>query len=196
MPKVKVLIQGYATTLKKGWIASSTTTLIQDGKINIIVDPGINRRKLLDALKREGLKPEDIDYILMTHYHPDHNYLSGIFPKAKALDDELVYDKDKEYEHGGKVPGTNLKILPTPGHEKSHGSLIVPTEKGTVVVAGDVWWWKTSHKQKTDRESLLNLKDIYVKDKRALLESRKKILEIADWIIPGHGKMFKNPTRT
>jgi len=196
MPKVKVLIQGYATTLKKGWIASSTTTLIQDGKINIIVDPGINRRKLLDALKREGLKPEDIDYILMTHYHPDHNYLSGIFPKAKALDDELVYDKDKEYEHGGKVPGTNVKILPTPGHEKSHGTLIVPTEKGTVVVAGDVWWWKTSHKQKTDRESLLNLKDIYVKDKRALLESRKKILEIADWIIPGHGKMFKNPTRT
>lgn len=195
MPKVKVLIQGYATTLKKGWIASSSTTLVQDGKINIIVDPGINRRKLLDALKREGLKPEDIDYILMTHYHPDHNYLSGIFPKAKALDDELVYDEDKEYEHGGKVPGTNLKILPTPGHEKSHGSLIVPTEKGIVVVAGDVWWWKTSYKQKTDRESLLNLKDMYVKDKRALLESRKKILEIADWIIPGHGKMFKNPTR-
>jgi glyoxylase-like metal-dependent hydrolase (beta-lactamase superfamily II) len=193
MPKVKVLIQGYATTLKKGWIASSTTTLIQDGKINIIVDPGINRRKLLDALKREGLKPEDIDYILMTHYHPDHNYLSGIFPKAKALDDEVVHDEDREYEHGGKVPGTNLKILPTPGHEKFHGSLIVPTEKGTVVVAGDVWWWKTSHKQKTDRESLLSLKDMYVKDKKALLESRKKILKIADYIIPGHGKMFKSP---
>ena len=193
MPKVKVLIQGYATTLKKGWIASSTTTLIQDGKINIIVDPGINRRKLLVALKKEGLKHEDIDYILMTHYHPDHNYLSGIFPKAKALDDELVYDEDREYEHGGKVPGTNLKILPTPGHEKFHGSLIVPTKKGTVVVAGDVWWWKTSHKQKTDRESLLTLKDMYVKDKKALLESRKKILGIADWIIPGHGKMFKSP---
>lgn len=195
MPKVKVLIQGYATTLKKGWIASSTTTLIQDGKINIIVDPGINRRKLLNALKREGLKLENIDYILMTHYHPDHNYLSGIFPKAKALDDELVYEEDKEYEHGGKIPGTNLKILPTSGHEKSHGSLIVPTEKGIVVVAGDVWWWKTSHKQKTDRESLLKLKDMYVKDKKALLDSRKKILEIADWIIPGHGKMFKNPNR-
>ncbi|HUU50247.1 MAG TPA: MBL fold metallo-hydrolase, partial [Nitrospinota bacterium] len=183
-------------TLKKGWIASSSTTLVRDGKINIIVDPGINRRKLLSALKREGLKPEDIDYVFMTHFHPDHNYLVGIFPKAKALDDELVYDDDKEYEHGGKIPGTNLKILSTPGHEKSHGSLIVPTEKGTVIVAGDVWWWKTSHKQKTDRESLLNLKDMYVKDKKALLESRKKILEIADWIIPGHGKMFKNPTRT
>lgn len=24
---------------------------------------------------------------------------------------------------------------------------------------------------------------------------RKKILEIADWIVPGHGKMFKNPKK-
>jgi hypothetical protein len=28
-------------------------------------------------------------------------------------------------------------------------------------------------------------------DEKALKESRKKILEIADYIIPGHGKMFK-----
>jgi len=196
MAEVKILLEGYATTLKKGWIASSSTTLVRDGKINIIVDPGKNRRRLLNALKRERLRPEDIDYVFMTHFHPDHNYLVGIFPKAKALDDELIYDKDWEHEHTGRVPGTKIKIIPTPGHDQFHSSLVVPTEKGIVVVAGDVWWWKTSHKQKTDRESLLNLKDMYVKDKKALLESRKKILEIADWIIPGHGKMFKNPTRT
>lgn len=195
MAKVKVLIQGYATTLKKGWIASSSTVLIQDGKINIIVDPGINRKKLLNAFKREGLKPENIDYVFMTHFHPDHNYLSGIFPKAKALDDELIYDKDYEKEHTGKVPGTKIKIISTPGHGESHASLVVPTEKGTIVVAGDVWWWKTSQKQKTDKESLLKLKDMYVKDKKALLKSRKKVLKIADWIIPGHGKMFKNPLK-
>ncbi len=195
MAKVKVLILGYATTLKKGWIASSTTTLVQDGKIKIITDPGTNRRKLLNALKREGLEPEDIEFVFLTHYHLDHNILSGIFPKAKVLDDELVYDKDWEYEHGGKVPGTGLRIIPTPGHEKFHGSLVVPTERGIVVVAGDLWWWKTSQKQKIDMDSLLKLKDIYVKDKRALLRSRKKVLKIADWIIPGHGKMFKNPTK-
>ena len=28
-----------------------------------------------------------------------------------------------------------------------------------------------------------------------LINSRKKILQIADWIIPGHGKMFKNPEK-
>jgi len=34
---------------------------------------------------------------------------------------------------------------------------------------------------------------MFLADKDQLIESRKKILEIADWIIPGHGKMFKNP---
>jgi len=28
-----------------------------------------------------------------------------------------------------------------------------------------------------------------------LEESRKKVLKIADWIIPGHGKMFRNPEK-
>jgi glyoxylase-like metal-dependent hydrolase (beta-lactamase superfamily II) len=37
----------------------------------------------------------------------------------------------------------------------------------------------------------MNHRDPYVKDKEKLKESRKKILEIADYVIPGHGKMFK-----
>jgi hypothetical protein len=37
----------------------------------------------------------------------------------------------------------------------------------------------------------MNLKDPYVKNEKDLKESRKKVLEIADYIIPGHGKMFK-----
>jgi len=37
----------------------------------------------------------------------------------------------------------------------------------------------------------MNRKDPFVKDKVALMNSRKKLLEIADYIIPGHGKMFK-----
>jgi len=38
---------------------------------------------------------------------------------------------------------------------------------------------------------LLEHKDPYVKDARALEESREKILNLADYIIPGHGEMFK-----
>ena len=46
-------------------------------------------------------------------------------------------------------------------------------------------------KQKTHNESLLSLKDPFVKDEAALLRSRKIILQKSDFIIPGHGKMFK-----
>ncbi len=34
-------------------------------------------------------------------------------------------------------------------------------------------------------------KDPYVKNETQLKESRKKLLEVADYIIPGHGGMFK-----
>lgn len=194
MAKVKVLIEGYAKKTKTGWIASSTTTLVQEKGLNIIVDPGKNRKLLLEKLSQEGLKPEDIDYVLMTHFHPDHNYLLAIFSEAKALDDELIYDSDGEYEHGGKVPGTGLRIMQTPGHEKFHGSLVVPTEKGAIVIAGDVFWWADEEKQDIPSvEALMKHKDPFVKDEKALGKSRRKVLKIADWIIPGHGKMFKNP---
>lgn len=195
MAEVKVLIEGYAREIKGGWLASSTTTLIKDGKKKILVDPGTNRELLLKKLKEEGLTLDEIDFVFMTHYHIDHNLLMGIFSKAKVLDDDTIYEGDKEIAHGGFIPGTKVKIIKTPGHEKFHGSLVVPTEKGVVVVAGDVFLWADKEKQKIDRKSLLEHKDPFVKDEKALLESRKKVLKIADWIIPGHGKRFKNPNK-
>lgn len=187
MPEIKVLIEGYAQETKDGWLASSTTVLVKDKNLNIIVDPGINRKLLVEALKKENLKFEDIDWALMTHYHPDHVFLSSLFGQAKFLDDTTIYEDDKEVEHEGFIPGTALKIIPTPGHAHEHCSLVVPTKKGMVVVAGDVFWWSKGEKQ------TVNLKkdDPFAKDKKALFKSRKKILKIADFIIPGHGKMFR-----
>lgn len=42
------------------------------------------------------------------------------------------------------------------------------------------------------KEYLLSLENAYVKDQAALTKSRKKILDSADYIVPGHGDMFKN----
>lgn len=195
MNTVKILIEGYAKKIPKGWLASSTTTLIISDGIKIIVDPGTNRSKLVSELRKIKLRTSDIDYIFMTHYHPDHNLLAGIFEKAKILDDELVYEKDSQIEHNKKIPGTDIYIISTPGHDQFHGSLVVPTEKGNIVVAGDVFWWSNEENQYTDKVSLIAHKDPFLKDIKVLIQSRKKILEIADWIIPGHGKMFKNPLR-
>lgn len=191
MNKVKVLIEGYAKEIKGGWLASSTTTLVQSEKINIIIDPGINRKLLLNKLQKEGLTPKDINFVFMTHCHPDHNLLVGIFENAKVMDGEMFYQSDKQWDHRGIIPGTDIKIIRTPGHDQFHGSLLVPTEDGKVVVAGDTFWWADEEKQLTDKKSLLSHKDPFEKNRKDLIESRKKLLKVADLIIPGHGKMFK-----
>lgn len=142
MAKVKILIEGYAREEDSTEFASSTTTLIQEVDLNIIVDPGMNRELLLEALRKENLSPDEINYVILTHYHLDHSLLAGVFEKAKILDDGDIYSWDGKIEsHGGKVPGTDIKIIKTPGHDMFHCSVLVPTEDfGKIVIAGDIFW--------------------------------------------------------
>lgn len=186
MAKVKVLIEGYVKEPK----IVPTTTLIQDDKVNIIVDPGMgkNKRALLEkVLRKEKLAFDDIDIVFCTHYHPDHTQFVGLFPKAKWITSLYIFDGDKWLDHKGEEYrlSPNVSIIHTPGHTSEHASLKVKTDKGIVAVAGDVWWLDTM-KPKIDEMA---------QDQKELEKSRKKVLEIADWIIPGHGKMFKNPTK-
>lgn len=191
MAEVKVLIEGYAKEIKNGWLASSTTTLIKlDGK-NIIVDPGCNRQKLIDSLSVNNLKMADIDYILLTHNHIDHGLLTGIFENARVVYTTEIYENDKQIEYGDKIPELDIEIIKTPGHSNDSRSFIVKTDQGVYVIAGDVFWWTNAEKQKTDFESLISHEDPYVKDKSILENSRKKVLELGDYIIPGHGKIWK-----
>jgi len=189
MAEVKVLIEGYAKQMKIGWVASSTTTLIKSNNKNIIADPGCNRTKLLNSLKKENLKTDDIDYIFLTHNHPDHVLLAGLFENAKVVDELYVYCGDVIAKHGGVIPDTDLKIIRTPGHMEEHCSLVVPARQGTYVIAGDVFWWLENQKQEVNISKPDN--DPEHMDLKKLIASRKKILEIADFVIPGHGKMFK-----
>lgn len=190
MSEIKVLIEGYARQIKNGWLASSTVTLVKSNGKNIIVDPGCNRKKLLAALGRESLKVEDTDFVLLTHNHLDHALLAGIFSNAGVLTTEEIYKNANQIAHGNIIPDTDLKIIQTPGHCNEHCSLVVSTEKGIYVVAGDVFWYVDSEMQTANVEKIDDAHPAEV-DMKKLIESRKKILEIADWIIPGHGKMFK-----
>jgi len=196
MAKVKVLIEGYAKEFKKGWVASSTTCLVTIGNKKIITDPGCNRKKLLEALDKENLTTDDIDYVFLSHCHPDHILLAGIFEKAKMVtfDANLMYDKDLMLEFKKHVLGKDIEIMETPGHVLEHLSLIVSTPKGKVAIAGDVIWWLEGEKQvfKLNQKDHTQAQGMDMKD---LIKSRKKILKVADWIIPGHGRMFKNPEK-
>lgn len=189
MSEIKVLIEGYARQTQEGWVANSTVVLIKSNNRNIIVDPGFDREKLLNALEKESLKISDIDYVFLTHGHIDHSLLAGIFKNAKIIDELYIYQKDAIIKHNGIIPDTDLKVIRTPGHKEEHCSLIVKTDEGVYAMAGDVFWWMEGEKQELD----INKPDGDPEhmDLEKLIASRKKILEIADYIIPGHGKMFR-----
>jgi len=190
MAEIKVLIEGYAKQVKGGWIASSTVTLIKSNGKNIIVDPGCNRKKLFEVLKKEKLSVSDIDFVILTHAHADHTLLCGIFDKARVLNAVEIYDNDRQVEYGNFVPDTDVEIIQTPGHCVEHCSVLISTEKGTVVVAGDVFWWVESEKQIVDVEKVDDAHPLET-NMVELIKSRKKIIAVAEFIIPGHGKMFK-----
>jgi glyoxylase-like metal-dependent hydrolase (beta-lactamase superfamily II) len=196
MAKVSILIEGYAHEGKNGiYVASSTTSLIKSEGKNIMVDPGTNEILLIKAFKKSDLKKKDISFIYLSHYHPDHFLNIRLFPNTDIYDGEVLWREDEETYHDGKVFGGDVELIKTPGHSLEHTSLLVKTEKGVICLAQDVFWWEDG-KQKSDAiEDLINLKDPFAADLMALKKSRKLILDRADWIIPGHGKMFKNPKR-
>ncbi len=193
MLKIKILIEGYVKEIDGHEFASSTTTLIIDNNINIIIDPGMDRKLLLKALVENNLTTSDINYVILTHSHPDHTLLAGIFKNAKIINDSEIYHWDgKIEEYNSKILNTNIEIIKTPGHDTADYSVLVNTKKfGKVAIVGDVFWWSDTERQKTNIQSLLDHKDPYVSNQNELIKSRKLILKIADYIIPGHGKMFE-----
>lgn len=188
--QVEILLKGYFEWLDyagKKFKASATVTLIRDGRVNIIVDTGHHsvEKKLVAALKREGLKSDDIHYVIVTHHHPDHVANNHLFKKARITDVLTSYKGDQftvdlDLLHKGKnIITPNVYIISTPGHELDECSVIANTEKGVVAMVGDVFW-------KQQKE-----KNLMVKDSKELAKSQAEIIKLADYIIPGHGGMFK-----
>ncbi len=185
MAETKILIEGYTTadTAETGEEKTCPTiTLVRDKGIVMIVDPGIleDQKMLVDKLKEEGLTIDNVNIVCITHSHLDHYRNIGMFPKAKTLEYWGLWDKNTVEDWKERFTD-DIQIIKTPGHSYDSITLFVKTDKGTVAICGDVFWKKNFPKD-----------DDYASDKEKLKEGRKKVLEMADWIIPGHGKMFRS----
>lgn len=188
---VKILIRGYARYENGVLAASPSAVLINDSGLNVLIDPSANEKLLIDSLSRESISLKDIDIIFVTHYHLDHVLNIRLFPEKDIISGEGIFRNDRMLGVDNVIPGTTLKIIQTPGHSPEHCSVLANTVDGVIAVAGDVFWWMDDEDQKTDSKSLLEKSDEFANDFTQLVESRKKLLEISDYIIPGHGKMFK-----
>ncbi len=181
--KVEILIKGYYTSEGTYGHACSTITLIEDKDLKIVVDPGTvsDPKVLIDALKKRNLSLDDINVVFITHSHIDHYKYVGLFPNAKILEYWGWWQGDlwSESETDGII-NDNIKVIETPGHSNDSITLLLKTHKGTMAICGDVFWKKNYPKD-----------DPYASDKFLLKKSRQKLLKIADFIIPGHGDIFK-----
>lgn len=181
MAFVKILVEGYEDiNLSK---ARSTISLVRDGNIAMVVDPGAldDRQILIDALQKEEMSVEDVNFVCLTHSHIDHYMNIGMFSNAKILEYFGVWDGEK-VEDWNENFTDDIQILKTPGHDETGITLFVKTDDGVVAVCGDVFW----------KENYPELQmDIYATDIKKLEHSRKLVVEMSHWIIPGHGGIFK-----
>jgi N-acyl homoserine lactone hydrolase len=102
-----------------------------------------------------GTIPRDVVFVINTHLHFDHcggNRLFAGTPiyvqrrerEAARAEDYTIpewveFDGARYEELEGEtelLPG--LRVIPTPGHTPGHQSVLVDTDEGLVVVAGDV----------------------------------------------------------
>jgi glyoxylase-like metal-dependent hydrolase (beta-lactamase superfamily II) len=156
--------------------------LVRGDGVNLLVDSGMTdiavlrdrlkvdgsgggHQVLTDLLAAEGLKPADIDYVLLTHLHFDHAQNLDLFPDACVVvqRDELFHATDpaptqriyyfretlielinrKRPKQLRLVDGDleflpGITLLKTPGHTPAMHVPVVATVKGKVALVSDL----------------------------------------------------------
>ncbi len=184
MAEIEILVEGYtnADSAESGEEKTSPTMcLVRDGDWIIVTDPGVveDQKVISDALAKKNLSIEDVNLVFLTHSHIDHYRNVGMFPRAKVLEYFGLWDGNKVDDWKPNF-SSNIEIIKTPGHNYDALTMMVKTSLGKIAICGDVFW----------KEGFPET-DPYASDEKLLAESRKIILAAADYVVPGHGKMFK-----
>ena len=174
--------------------ANGSSTLVQSGNVNIVVDTlgPWDKDLLVRKLKDHNVTPEDVDIMIGTHLHTDHIGNMNLFTKSLQIVGDQSSQKDLfEFDIFGSQKhftlAPNVDLYFTPGHTSNDVSVVVYNvdRLGTVAITGDLF------------ESQLDLYDDNVWKEAGSFDcnlqkaNREMILQVADFIVPGHGEMFK-----
>ena len=157
---------------------TSSCYLIRHGDRNMLWDTGVDgalagkpaasewvftialKERLVDQLARIGVKPADVDYVGISHYHDDHTGQAADFPGAMLLVGSSDWDAVKARPEtakrftrwisgGAKIEQVardkdvfgdqKVVILDMPGHTPGHKALLVRLKSGTVLLSGDLY---------------------------------------------------------
>lgn len=176
--RVDVLAEGYV-----GDRVASTVTLIRDGQVVIVVDPGMvsGREVILDPLARLGVQVGEVTDVVFSHHHPDHTLNAALFPAARFHDFWAIYQDDRwdDRDADGFELSPAVRLMATPGHTAQDISTLADTDDGLVVLT-HLWW----HAEGPQDDPL-------AQDPELLRANREKVLALRpSLIIPGHGAPF------
>jgi N-acyl homoserine lactone hydrolase len=163
-----------------------------------------DEQTLTAQLECQGVDCGDVDAVIYTHLHWDHAYNSELLPRARFFvsERELEFAKDPcpiqdrlydapstgwtapylgvdfEFTEPGRDILDGIGVVPTPGHSPGHQSVVVPTEQGTAIVAGDVVPLEENWARQLPNGMLHNLADHF--------ESFARLKAIGGHVIASH----------
>jgi N-acyl homoserine lactone hydrolase len=148
----KVVVCGYLIDHPDGLVLLDTGIAEGHQEVEELYHPV--RRPLDEALATAGVTTSDIRVVVNCHLHIDHCGGNPRFPDTPIFAQQVEFDAahreedypivglydfpDARYElHGGEADvASGIRIVPTPGHTPGHQSLVVETDAGRVVLAG------------------------------------------------------------
>ena len=163
---------------------ASTCSLVRDGELVLVVDPGLSpsQAAILDPLRALGVESGDVTDVVISHHHPDHTLNVALFPNARVHDHWAIYDfagRWDDVDAEGRALSASVRLIRTPGHTPEDISTVVGTSDGVVVLT-HLWWTDTRPEE-----------DPYAPDPAVLHASRARVLAFADLVVPGHGAPFR-----
>jgi glyoxylase-like metal-dependent hydrolase (beta-lactamase superfamily II) len=161
---------------------AATVSFVADGELRLVVDPGLvpAPRAILEPLAALRMGPEAVTDVVLSHHHPDHTLHAALFPNARVHDFWAVYKGDlwDSRPAEGVELSPSVRLIETPGHSPQDITTLVGTPDG-VVACTHLWWTAT-----------VPVEDPYATDPEALHAGRRRVLEVASLVVPGHGPPF------
>ncbi|XP_046482475.1 metallo-beta-lactamase domain-containing protein 1 isoform X1 [Neodiprion pinetum] len=196
MLDVVVLFNGYSKRLSYNRTDANCTCTLIKGPKTIIVDTmtAWDRERLVEALERHNVQPRNIDYVVCTHGHADHIGNNNLFLNAEHIvgygvhQGTIFYEKQLQDEDYQLCNG--VSITATPGHTYEDVTVLVEAGTGResvkYAITGDLF------EKEEDVADPSLWKEVGTFALRKIqTSSRLRIMKYADYIIPGHGPMFR-----
>ena len=210
MPTVEVLAQGFMTATSEGGLAYCGVNLIR-GEHLTVVDVGyMSRRELLvERLAAIGVRPEEVQRVVLTHAHWDHSLNLPYFPNAEVflLADEYEYSqhphpgdwatpafigdllnraKQIHQLRDGDELEAGVRVMAVPGHSPGSMAVRVENSEGIVGLVGDALPGRAAALLPTPTARIIFW------DEAEAERSARRILDTCTLVFPGHDRPFRN----